>query len=626
MSVFLEILKCILCCAEDDNQDSRRYEALQTTRETPSSSRFNEKLTFDSGSSAKQSSTHAESVYNVVTKSNSSTKYLPVSSCSPPTSSYRPPQPETIASISRTTISRLKVQVPADKNPIYSGSEKPTPVLPNLPNQQTKANFTEVQKTTSPSFVAPEVSSRSSPSSKKLQASASSGKAILVPDLSLTQCLSGKDGKPTYTIPKDVKDLFEKDEVPEVLKGPLSKSTYKDYFAALLYAEDYYLEKWSKFNLSNITFKLQAPHSKERDIIFQESWFSQTSEKDDKTFFRFEISSSLKERPFLLSRDFVFAIPSGSNMKPFQGNIYRVEKSTTVLVKFDKEFHRQHHSTRKYDVSFGFNRVCLKRCHQAIAAASNELFRNFIFPDYDFRRSILSLTPPFCNHNLDLDQRSAVSHVLNCQGPPPYLVNGPLCATRDIFELSRTGLVVKEAVLDIYQRSPKHRILLCAPINSTCDLLNKKLNKYMPDSDIFRANAAFRDKDDVPEDILPSCLYKYQDEYFAVPKFEELQKFRVVISTYMSSFRLRNVGITPGHFSHVFLLDASSATEPEVMVALSSLADESTTVIVTGAPGNRPGWVRSSVARTRGLRISYFERINLRDPYYSDDPMFITNL
>ena len=54
--------------------------------------------------------------------------------------------------------------------------------------------------------------------------------------------LCENDPLPIYIIPKDIKDLIEKVIVPGVLYKPLSPSTYKDYFAALLYAEDYYIE------------------------------------------------------------------------------------------------------------------------------------------------------------------------------------------------------------------------------------------------------------------------------------------------------------------------------------------------------------------------------------------------
>ena len=45
-----------------------------------------------------------------------------------------------------------------------------------------------------------------------------------------------------YVIPVGIIELIKKNIVPEVLKKPLSPSTYRDFFAALLYAEDFYIE------------------------------------------------------------------------------------------------------------------------------------------------------------------------------------------------------------------------------------------------------------------------------------------------------------------------------------------------------------------------------------------------
>lgn len=50
------------------------------------------------------------------------------------------------------------------------------------------------------------------------------------------------EGSSTYAFSEDIKSLIEKEIVPGVLKKPLSMSTYKNYFHALLYAEDCYLE------------------------------------------------------------------------------------------------------------------------------------------------------------------------------------------------------------------------------------------------------------------------------------------------------------------------------------------------------------------------------------------------
>ncbi|KAI5348465.1 hypothetical protein L3X38_001352 [Prunus dulcis] len=164
--------------------------------------------------------------------------------------------------------------------------------------------------------------------------------------------------------------------------------------------------------------------------------------------------------------------------------------------------------------------------------------------------------------------------------------------------------------------STENRILIYAHNNHCWDVLMRSLLKVIPESDMFRANAAFREIDGVPEDILPSCLYK--EPYFSCPPTEELKKFRVIFSTFTSSFRLHHKGLNAGHFSHIFLVDASSAIEPETVVALTNFADKNTTVIVTGERGNRSHWVRAEIAREKGLKISL--------PYRSLSPMFITQL
>ncbi|KAF9605535.1 hypothetical protein IFM89_017554 [Coptis chinensis] len=115
-----------------------------------------------------------------------------------------------------------------------------------------------------------------------------------------------------------------------------------------------------------------------------------------------------KVRPFLLSRDFVLVHSSGKNGKPFQGILYRVVKSNLVLAEFGDDFHRHHSSTRKYDVSFSFNRVCLKRCHQAVTSATDPLFRNFLYPSQKSRISWASPSVVPSHRNLNKDQAVAV--------------------------------------------------------------------------------------------------------------------------------------------------------------------------------------------------------------------------
>ncbi|KAJ9175647.1 hypothetical protein P3X46_014184 [Hevea brasiliensis] len=744
MSLFLEILRCVLCCVEDrrDENDDETY-CVNTSWE-PRVSRsivpFNFRAIFGSRSSnsAKNGSTYVNSVeriYDVSSSSKSYRNYVPISSHIPEaSSSWLPQSPSKEATYSSSPTPRPKPPAsssyqpqsltrditsskPSLLSPAPSISSKSSPQAPKLPLSSNQAqplipeipsskpspvSLTAPTSSLKPSPQAPSTSSKPSPlfsvttaSSSKtnpkappssLGPSASSSKppptikptltpasayvikssqkppipefqksysepspspseplpsfkptlapassSVTSQQTKANYVLVQKGTSPIYMIPKDIKDLIKNDRVPGVLKKPLSMSTYKDYFAALLYAEDFYIEKWSEFKLENITLKLQQAS------IFKLSYFTENHEKDNKTFVTFEIDSCREKRPFLLSRDFIFARPSGNKTEPFQGVIYRVVRSTTVLVEFGEDFYAQHHPSRRYDVSFSFNRVCLKRAHQAVEAASDPLFKSYIFPDCDFRKRHSASSTAYFNYELDADQTSAVCQILAFQGPPPYLIEGPLCVTKpkryECKQLSKTGLVIQEAVLEIYRSSQKHRVLLCAPINSTCDLLTRSLMKHIPESEIFRANAAFREIDGVPTDILPSCVPAdilpsciFEGECFSCPRLQELRKYRVILSTYVSSFRLHNEGIAAGHFSHIFLVDASSATEPEAMVALANLANEKTAVIVTGAPGNHSGWVRSDIARKNGLMDSYFERLRERNPYNRLDSMFITKL
>ncbi|XP_050279344.1 probable RNA helicase SDE3 isoform X2 [Quercus robur] len=410
-------------------------------------------------------------------------------------------------------------------------------------------------------------------------------------------------GTPLYAIPEDIKGQIKRDIVPQVLKQPLSPSTYKAFFAALLYAEDYYLEKWTDFLLEKVTLKLEkATVYKEKN---EHKYSDGSDEKDDKIFVAFEIDSVPQRRPFLLSRDMVYAKPSDKEVEAFQ-----------------------HHPNRKYDISFSFNRVCLKRAHQAIEAALGPSSHNFLFPECVSRKN--NVNPPLFDayHELNIVRR-----ILSYPGSPPYLLVGPLIGTdveRYVPELkasARTGVVVCEAVIEIYKTSEENRVLICAPINHTCDALMTRLMEVIPESDMFRANAAFREMDGVPSDILRSCPVK--DECFECPPLPILQEFKIILSTYVSSFRLYNEGIAAGHFSHIFLVDASSTTEPEATIALANFANENTSVIVTGAPRDHSGWdrwVRSNMARNYGLRKSYFERLREREPYKNLNPMFITEL
>ncbi|KAM7249658.1 hypothetical protein ACFE04_021527 [Oxalis oulophora] len=420
----------------------------------------------------------------------------------------------------------------------------------------------------------------------------------------------------TYKIPKHIKDLMKNDIVPKVLYKPLSQSTYKKYFATLLYAEDFYIEKWTGFLLENVALELVDAK------IYKWKHKHINRNEDDKsnsyTFVKFPIKFPPKDRPFILSRDFVFAQPVDNKIKVFEGVIYRVVGRNKVLAEFGDDFKYQHKPTRRYNVSFSFNRVCLKRAHQAIYSASNSLFEDFIFPsDLTLRINFSPVPLVCCNFDLNPSQKSAVSAILALDSAPPYLIENSGAS-------AGFGLIVLESVVQIYgSRNPSCRILICTPTNHTCDALIKSLKSKILEAHMFRANAAFREKHCVPEDILPSCRYKEDSDCFICPPLDELMNFQVIFTTFMSSSLLRDKGILRGHFSHIFLVDASCCTEPEALVPLASFAATNTAIVVTGRKGQHSNWVRSDIGRSKGLRMSYFERLRMRQLYNDMDPEYV---
>ncbi|XP_068326913.1 probable RNA helicase SDE3 isoform X2 [Pyrus communis] len=534
------------------------------------------------------------------------------SSPKPPTSSPKPPSSSCTPTASSKPSSSSSFTSSSPNPPTYSFKPKKSSLLnassqfsPKLSTSASNPPPASASKPCPSSSTGPPVSStKLRPMFKPALSHASSD--VLDQMGKKSYVWVEKDSLPIFAIPDNIKDLIKNDIAPKVLNQPLSPVTYKDYFSALLYAEEFFYEKWPHFDLENVTVELQ------RAAVFKKP------DRVEKTFVAFDMASFPENPPFLLSRDLVHVRPSGTNAEPFQGFIYRVVKSSVVLVEFEDDFYVHHYSTRKYDVSFSFNRVCLKRAHQAVQNASDALFRNFLFPESVLRTNIPTAPALLCtDHKLDLNQLSAVRHILGIRGSPPYLLAGQLCVEKSRFEksgfrLSRTGVVISEAVYQLCQTSHGNRILICAPSNRCCDQLMRSLLKWIPESDMFRANAAFREKEEVPKDILPSCLY--EETCFSCPPTEELCEFRVISSTFMSSFRLHDKGLTAGHFSHIFLVDASSAIEPETLVALTSFGDKNTTVIVTGEAGDRSRWVRADIARKKGLKISFFERLSKLGP------------
>ncbi len=163
-----------------------------------------------------------------------------------------------------------------------------------------------------------------------------------------------------------------------------------------------------------------------------------------------------------------------------------------------------------------------------------------------------------------------------------------------------------EAIRQVISSNPKAKILACAPSNSAADLIALRLIE-LGSSKLFRFYAPSRQKAAVPG-ALESFTYRAEG-HFSIPLAANVSRFTVCVTTCVSASVFFGVGVPRGHFTHIFIDEAGQATEPESMIAVKTMADNNTNVVLSGDPKQLGPIVRSAVAREFGLETSYIERL-----------------
>ena len=174
-----------------------------------------------------------------------------------------------------------------------------------------------------------------------------------------------------------------------------------------------------------------------------------------------------------------------------------------------------------------------------------------------------------------------------------------------------------ESVLQCLQQYPNSRILICAPSNTAADLVVERLRPNLTSLEMLRLNAFSRQI----SSVLPRIQeYSKTDAgFFTVPPLEDLEKYRVIISTCITSSLLHAAGVKRGHFERIFVDEAAQGLEPELMVPVRTLAGPNTRIILSGDPLQLGPIVRSFLARQFGLERSFFERLVVLPPYDVDE-------
>ncbi|KAK0204309.1 P-loop containing nucleoside triphosphate hydrolase protein [Desarmillaria ectypa] len=324
-------------------------------------------------------------------------------------------------------------------------------------------------------------------------------------------------------------------------------------------------------------------------------------------YYYLNVPGLAEKRPSVLVGDVILARRSDAPKGHwYSGGVHVVRKEEVGLC-----FHRSFRAapTDRFLVRFKLNRYPLRRQHQALDTAFAP--PRLLLPTEQHVLAFLRATTwkPFNKLiGTNARQRQAVDCILRQRpGTVPFVIFGP----------PGTGKTVTmiEAIRQILAANPKARILACAPSNSAADLIASRLMMLGMDT-LFRFYAPSRPKVAVSHELEPFTFVK--NGHFSVPTLARIRQFKVIVTTCVSASVFFGIGIPRGHFTHIFIDEAGQATEPEAMIAVKTMADNMTNVILSGDPKQLGPIIRSAVARDLGLEMSYIERL-MQSNMYDDE-------
>ncbi|KAL0574390.1 hypothetical protein V5O48_007565 [Marasmius crinis-equi] len=395
----------------------------------------------------------------------------------------------------------------------------------------------------------------------------------------------GNDTEPFRTVLQQVQSNF----VPQ----GLNYTTYSMFFKHLLWIEEIKLHRdMEQFDLHS------ASITREGNLDY------------------LVVPGLAENRPSVMVGDMIRAHKHGSEEgKWFEGGVH-VVRLEDVGIRFHSSFRKTASNSDRFLVRFRFNRYPLRRQHQALNMKFPLNHILFPIPERDGRPEVPSFEGlAFINPNIANNERQvqAVASILyRPRGSVPFIIFGPPGT-------GKTSTMV-ESILQVLQKNPTSRILVCTPSNSSADLIITRLRDSLDTNQLFRLNAPSRRKNTVPADVLP-YTYTLPDpnnqKHFSIPPpgLEKMKLFRVVVSTCVSAAIVFGIGVPAGHYSHIFIDEAGQATEPEVMVPIRTIATKETSIVLSGDPKQLGPIIKSGIAKELGLGMSYLQRLMNSEGY-----------
>ncbi|XP_029010608.1 RNA helicase Mov10l1 [Betta splendens] len=454
---------------------------------------------------------------------------------------------------------------------------------------------------------------------------------------------------PNYPVPQALRNCVEAHSdvlvVQPCLGEVLSPSNMHIRFATLLWLEELHEEKELKeFSITGAILRRGA------------------------VFLHLEVLGLAEGRPSLSIGDRIMLkkLQRDDTVMEYVSCVTEI-KDEDVSLKVNSEFQRCYLG-EPLDVEFTYNRLTMRRCHNALEQAKH--FGEILFPSRvnpqtpQWTENWVDGTEPnkteenevadlqngevssifidmkskgtqtkildgrvaskpipskgqLFNTELNPSQREAVKRILagECR-PIPYVLFGPPGTGKTI--------TLIEAILQVYHFLPSSRVLVCTPSNSAADLICIRLHNsgFLHAASLARVNASCRQDESIPE-VLRS--YSKAGEDIRHASFH-----RIVVSTCSSAGMFHNLGLRVGHFTHVFLDEAGQATEPESLIPISLVSERDGQIVLAGDPCQLGPVVKSKLANAFGLGVSLLERLMSNSLYsrqeWGYNPKLVTKL
>ncbi|KAG8929260.1 hypothetical protein FRC01_004607 [Tulasnella sp. 417] len=400
-------------------------------------------------------------------------------------------------------------------------------------------------------------------------------------------------GLPGYPLKDEFATLGSLDQritsIRAMLPTTLNGSTYKDFWSALLYVEEHQMRTdIEEYDLVGVPL---AQHGKL--FYCKDLSFGHPDHRLTPCLLRLDIHLSLQRNP----------------NQWYEGRVH-VVRDKEVGLRFHARF--AYRQDELCEARFTVPRIPLRRMHLAVNSEFSPdkvLFPESLHTSGLSRPSTREMEQMYTFNSLvasNPPQLEAVAAIVNLPaGSVPFVIWGPPGTGKTV--------TVVEAIRQVLRKNPNARILACAPSNSAADLIAQRLTILGKDS-VFRMNAPSRDSSRLPDD-LRNFVYKDGDGNFSVQGAQHIKQFSVVVSTCLSASIPSGVGVEAGHFSHIFIDEAGQAMEPEIMVPIKTMANERTTIVLSGDPKQLGPIIRSTVASHLGLATSFLNRLVDRDIY-----------